>query len=107
MTQDHDNRVILCHVCAGTGFDLKKFERVKCKTCGGSGLTKPPVTVTSFLNDPRHWRMRAEEMRRLTEEMRDEDARGMMLRLVNDYEKIAARMEQTSQADPLPRGKRR
>ncbi|MBV8763591.1 MAG: hypothetical protein JOZ66_01660 [Hyphomicrobiales bacterium] len=51
--------------------------------------------------------MRAEEMRRLTEEMRDEDARGMMLRLVNDYEKIAARMEQTSQADPLPRGKRR
>jgi hypothetical protein len=34
----------------------------------------------SFINDPQHWRDRAEEMRRLAEEMIDEKSKQTMLR---------------------------
>jgi len=42
-------------------------------------------------NDPEHWQRRAEESRVLAEQMNDETAQKIMLRIADDYEKLAAR----------------
>ena len=41
--------------------------------------------------EPEHWRERAREARRLAEQMADDEARLRMLRIAEDYEKIAGR----------------
>ena len=43
------------------------------------------------LNDVKHWRDRATEMRALAEDMGDANATRLMLDLANDYEKLADR----------------
>ena len=48
----------------------------------------------SFINDPRHWRGRAEEARTLAEQMSDETSKQMMLRIADDYDRLAERAEQ-------------
>jgi len=61
------------------------------------------VTLTmpaSFINDPMHWRDRAEELRRLTEEMADEKTKQTMLRIAKDYDKLAERAEARSGGSP-------
>jgi len=50
----------------------------------------------SFINDPKHWRDRAEEMRTLAEAMKDHVSREMILRIAQDYEKLAQRAEERS-----------
>ncbi len=52
----------------------------------------------SFINNPEHWRKRAEEMRVLAEQMADEQSRITMLRIASDYERLATRAEQRSGA---------
>jgi len=52
--------------------------------------------MSSSFNDPEHWRGRAEEMRRLAEDMKDAATKEMMLRIARDYEKLAARAEERS-----------
>ena len=47
----------------------------------------------SNVNDPKHWRDRAEEMRVLAEQMQDADSKRMMLNIVEEYEKLATRAE--------------
>ena len=54
-----------------------------------------------FRYDPKHWRDRAEEMRRLAGDAKNEGARQMMLRIAEDYEKLASK---TAKAAPAPRG---
>jgi DNA-binding ferritin-like protein len=58
-------------------------------------------------NDPKHWRERAEEARAHAEQMTDRDARQMMFRIAEDYEKLAKRAEQrlksSPQSSPLPK----
>jgi hypothetical protein len=43
----------------------------------------------SFINDPEHWRHRAEEIRTLADGMKDELSKQMMLRIAQDYERLA------------------
>ena len=54
------------------------------------------------LNDSKHWRDRAAEMRVLSGEMKDLEARTLMLKLANDYDKLADRAEQRASSDKAP-----
>jgi hypothetical protein len=45
----------------------------------------------SFINDPEHWRERAEGARKFAEQMTDDTAKQAMLRIAEDYEKLAER----------------
>jgi hypothetical protein len=48
---------------------------------------------TSHINDPEHWRQRAQEMRKLAEDIKDSAARQTMLRIAADYDRLAERAE--------------
>jgi hypothetical protein len=43
----------------------------------------------SILDNPEHWLERAEEARAIAEQLSDPDSRRMMLRIVEDYERLA------------------
>lgn len=45
-------------------------------------------------NDPKHWRDRAAAMRALAATMKDQETMAIMLRLADDYDKLAGRAEQ-------------
>ena len=60
--------------------------------------------------DAKHWRDRAAAMRVLSDEMKDFEARTLMLKLANDYDKIADRAEDRVARDmpepsPIPKGR--
>jgi hypothetical protein len=46
---------------------------------------------TSFINDPKHWEERAEQARVVAEEIADTRIKERMLRIANDYQKLAQR----------------
>ena len=39
--------------------------------------------------DPQHWRFRAEEARTVADQMTNEEARTIMRRIANDYDRLA------------------
>jgi hypothetical protein len=61
--------------------------------------------------DAKHWRDRAAEMRVLSDENKDFEARTLMLKLANDYDKLADRAEDRAARDrtpgpsPIPKGR--
>jgi len=46
------------------------------------------------LENPEFWRFRAEEVRTIAESMRDGEPKRIMLKIAQDYEKIAKHVEQ-------------
>ena len=52
------------------------------------------MMFASFINDPEHWLERAEQMRNLADDLDDEQAKETMLRIANDYGRLAKHAEQ-------------
>jgi hypothetical protein len=48
-----------------------------------------PSLPRKFVWDPEHWRFRAEEARTVADQMTHEDARTIMRRIANDYDRLA------------------
>ena len=46
-------------------------------------------TNDEYLDDPKYWRDRAEEIRILAEDMRDSESKKEMLRIAMHYERLA------------------
>jgi hypothetical protein len=61
---------------------------------------------TSFVNDPEHWRKRAEEMRKAADNIKDEKSKQRMLWVADDYDHLAKQATRRKQTDPLPRAMR-
>jgi hypothetical protein len=57
----------------------------------------------SFINDPAHWRRRAEEARTIAEQMSDSPSKDAMLRIAKDYERLAERAEERAKGSAQPR----
>jgi hypothetical protein len=44
--------------------------------------------ISHFINEPDHWRARAEEARNLAHQMNDPESKDAMLRIADDYESV-------------------
>jgi len=47
----------------------------------------------SILNDPEHWRGRAEEARSIADQLTEPESKRTMLRIAGDYERLAEHAE--------------
>jgi hypothetical protein len=47
----------------------------------------------SILDDPEHWRQRAEEARSIADQLSDPESKRTILRIANDYERMAEHAE--------------
>jgi hypothetical protein len=56
----------------------------------------------SSINDPKHWYDRAATMRALSEAMANAETRAIMLRLADDYDKLADRAAERGRGERNP-----
>ena len=61
--------------------------------CESSGMS-------AILNDPRHWLDRANEARRTADQLTDLEAKGTMLKIADDYARLAERARIRMSKDP-------
>jgi hypothetical protein len=54
----------------------------------------------SYLDDPEHWRFRAQEARAMAQHITDPASKQMMFDVAADYERLAARAEERKRASP-------
>jgi hypothetical protein len=59
--------------------------------------------LPASFNDPNHWEWRAEDARRLAQQITQERIKERMLRIANDYQKLAARALESSGEIPKPK----
>ena len=52
----------------------------------------------SIINDPKHWRDRADEARAVAEALSDAEAKSLMLEIADGYERMARRAEERKAA---------
>jgi hypothetical protein len=52
--------------------------------------------ISHFINEPDHWRFRAKEARLLANQMNDSESGDAMMRIAEDYERLAKRAEHRS-----------
>jgi hypothetical protein len=67
---------------------VKGIEHHSSVSFSGSLMAKVPLEL---LNNPKHWRDRAEEVRMRAAQVSDPEAKRMMLRIAADYDKLAGR----------------
>ena len=54
--------------------------------------------ISHFVNESDHWRVRAEEARVLARQMDDSESKDAMLRIAEDYERLARRADDRTSA---------
>jgi hypothetical protein len=54
--------------------------------------------LLSLLDDPEHWRSRAEEARTIAEQLSDPESKRTMLRIADDYERLAEHAKQRARS---------
>jgi hypothetical protein len=54
-------------------------------------LAIPVLSMPSLLNNPAHWHLRAEETRLLAAQLIDAKAKATILKMADEYERLAAR----------------
>jgi hypothetical protein len=52
-----------------------------------------PAMPRKLIDDPEFWRSRAEEVRVIADDLKEAEARAIMDRIANDYERLAIRAE--------------
>jgi hypothetical protein len=58
--------------------------------------------MPTLLNNPLHWRLRADEARLLASQLEDPEAKAAILKITEEYEQLAARSVDRTQSSNAP-----